>query len=103
MRGERGCLRWRMRSCCRKSRISTSLSISVRPTNQARSSRIEQVCATKKKIMQTGVAGIVPTSEREARTKPVQVIQQDDDGFRRIFRTVRGHHQKFEQGSSKRA
>src|SRR5687767_6619910 len=52
-----------MRSCCRSSKISTSLSWSDRAINVMRSNRIEQTCARSKKIMGRWVAGNMPSSE----------------------------------------
>ena len=47
-----------------------SLSCSARRVIQMRSSRADQTCANRKKIMTTGVAGIVPTDGRAAGINP---------------------------------
>jgi hypothetical protein len=62
MRGGCGSVRWRMRSCCRSSKISRSFSCSERRTTVMRSRRIEKMRPRTKNIMQGDAARIMPTA-----------------------------------------
>src|SRR3712207_5172039 len=69
IRGERGCVRWRICICCRTSRISICLTMLDRRPSQTTSSSNEQTCARSKKIMTASGAWSRPCGAVESKTE----------------------------------